>query len=75
MGMTLSNKPRFIVADTEVSQDLGVPFIVILSDFHFWTEYADELSDWCNKNPAKIEGMTVSIYNEPTLTAFILKWQ
>lgn len=69
-----AEKPKFIVVDRAVSQDFGVSFIVILSNYHYWTEYADELTTWCNQNNAKIEGMTVNIYDEPTLTAFCLRW-
>ena len=72
--MTLTSRPRFVVADTKVSKELGVPFIVILSDFMYWTDHSEELRAWCDKNNASIVGTTVNIYDEPTLTAFCLRW-
>ena len=72
--MTLTSKSRFVVADIEVSKDLGVPFIVVLSDFMYWTDHSEELQAWCDQNNASIAGVTVNIYDEPTLTAFCLRW-
>ena len=72
--MTRTSRPRFVVADSEVSKELGVPFIVVLSDFTYWSEHADELQTWCDNNNASIVGTTLNIYNEKTLTAFCLKW-
>jgi hypothetical protein len=48
--------------------------VIVLSDIKFWTEYYTELQDWCKKQNAKVEGMTVSINTDKTLTLFILRW-
>lgn len=72
--MTLTVRPKFVVADREVSKELGVPFIVILSDFMFWTDHAEELQTWCDNNNASIVGTTLNIHDEKTLTAFCLRW-
>jgi len=30
---------------------------------------------WCSQNNSKLEGMTVSLPTDQSLTAFILRWQ
>jgi hypothetical protein len=46
----------------------------MLSDIGFWSENYEELQQWCQDNGATAAGMTVSIPDEKTLTAFCLKW-
>jgi hypothetical protein len=70
MGM----KPRFVIADALVSTSLGEHMILMLSDIGFWSENYEELQQWCQDNGATAAGMTVSIPDEKTLTAFCLKW-
>ena len=67
-------KPNFIVADTYVSQSFGVPHIVMMSNLSFWLPRVDELQTWCKEHNCRIEGMTVSVPDEHTLTLFALKW-
>lgn len=66
--------PRFIVADSEVSNSMGMHAIIMLSDVGYWNEHYDELIDWCKLNESEIKGMTVDIPNDVTLTAFCLRW-
>ena len=67
-------KQRFIVAEPDVCESLGIPFIVMLADIGFWNDNYDALKDWCEYNRGKIMGMTVEIYDAPTMTAFALRW-
>ncbi len=67
-------KQRFIIADPEVCESLGIPFIVMLADIGFWVENYDALTEWCEQCNSKVMGMTVEIPNAETVTAFALKW-
>lgn len=67
-------KQRFIVAEPEVCESLGIPFIVMLADIGFWVENYDALQDWCEHQRGKVMGMTVEIYDAKTMTAFALRW-
>ena len=67
-------KPHFIVAEPEVCESLGVPFIVMLADLGFWVNQYDALKEWCEQNNCKFMGMTVELPNSATLTAFALRW-
>lgn len=65
---------NFIVAETEVSESLGVPIIVMLSNITFWADNYEDLISWCANQGADVQGMTVNIHDEKTLTAFCLRW-
>jgi len=67
-------KQRFIVAEPEVCESLGVPFILMLSDIGFWNTNYDALKQWCELNNSKVLGMTVELPDAQTLTAFALRW-
>jgi len=67
-------KQRFIIADPEVCESLGIPFIVMLADIGFWSDNYDALKQWCEQCNSKVMGMTVEIPNAETVTAFALKW-
>ena len=63
---------KFIVSD--LFQSDGILYVVVLSDFTFWSENIYEIETWCKTNLAKIKGMTVELYSEESLTLFYLKW-
>ena len=65
---------RFVVADPEVCVSLGIPFIVMLADISFWGQHYDALKEWCDRYNGKLQGMTVELPDEHTLTAFALRW-
>lgn len=67
-------RPRFVIADNEVSKSLNQHTIVMLGDINFWAHYYDELQRWCWSHGAEVVGMTVNIPDEKTLTAFCLRW-
>ncbi len=67
-------KDHFVVADPEVCESLGVPFIIMLADLGFWTQNYDALKEWCERYNGKLLGMTVELPDEHTLTAFALRW-
>jgi hypothetical protein len=64
---------RFILASKDLTETEN--HLIILTDIKYWSEHADDLVEWCNKNPrAHPQGMTVEISDDKTLTHFILKW-
>lgn len=63
---------RFIVAPKELVDD-GISLIV-LSDYRYWADHMDKLTAWCKTRNAEIQGMTVAIKDDATLTEFLLKW-
>jgi len=65
-------KSRFIVAPSELIDD-GVNLIV-LSDYKYWADNMDTLTAWCKDRNAEIQGMTVAIKDNTTLTEFLLRW-
>lgn len=76
MGLVFSGeKQRFIIADKLVAESLGKKYIIMLSHVGYWVNHYNELVEWCNNNNADVEGMTVNIHCDVSLTAFILKWQ
>ena len=64
---------RFIVAESAL-HDYVDGYLVILTDFAFWTLEIDNLTEWCYNNKCKQEGMTVLIPTDKTLMMFILRW-
>lgn len=69
-----TNRERFVIAPVELYNNEYLK-IVILTDYNFWTEHTDELTDWCENNGAKFRGMTVTFPTEQILAAFILRWE
>lgn len=72
--MRNDQKAKFIVADVEVSESLGVPHIVVLADIAYWNAHYDELVEWCQVNGCEPQGMTVNVPNPETMTLFALRW-
>lgn len=63
---------RFIIAPSELIDD-GVNLIV-LSDYKYWASHIDDLTAWCKDRDAEVQGMTVAIKSDATLTEFLLRW-
>jgi hypothetical protein len=64
---------KFIVADYALTSD--AKHLIVLTDIQFWANHTDELDDWCKKNlRARVQGMTVEIDDDRTLTHFIMRW-
>jgi hypothetical protein len=63
---------KFVLVDTRFHD--GNEHIILLSDFNYWAENEPVLSKWCNQNNCRIEGMTVSIPDDKTLTMFMMRW-
>lgn len=63
---------RFIVAPVELVDD-GV-ILIVLSDYKFWVDNTDQLFAWCKERNANVQGMTVVLGDEQTLTEFLLRW-
>lgn len=62
---------RFIIAPDElVDQEK----LVILTDYTYWANHANELYEWCKDRNASTQGMTVVFGDEVTLLEFVLKW-
>lgn len=60
---------RFVIL-TDIVSDIAI----LLSDFNFWGENADKLSQWCKENNCRQEGMVVVFPDEKTLSLFCLQW-
>lgn len=65
------SKERFIVVTDVLTDDAK---IIILSDYMFWSEHYDELNQWCQETNSAAVGITVTVPDAPTLTAFCLRW-
>ena len=63
---------RFITVGYDLLD--GPEVLVILTDISFWAAHELELADWCDQHGATTTGMTVAFPDEPTLTAFCLRW-
>jgi hypothetical protein len=63
---------RFIVAPIDLVDD-GV-ILIVLSDYKFWADNTDQLIAWCKDRNANVQGMTVVLGDEQTLTEFLLRW-
>ncbi len=64
---------RFIVVDYALTGT--AKHLIVLTDIKYWAENVDQLDTWCEKNPrAKVQGMTVEITDDRTLTHFIMRW-
>lgn len=64
---------RFIIAAPELLTYRDEK-LVILTDYKFWAEHIDELSEWCSERNAFNQGMTVLFSDEITLMEFVLRW-
>jgi hypothetical protein len=64
---------KFVVAESYLHESPG--HLIILTDYTFWVLYHAELLILCSQNNSKLEGMTVSLPTDQSLTAFILRWQ
>jgi hypothetical protein len=67
-------RPRFVIADKLVSASFEQHRIIMLGDIGFWADHFEDLQQWCKETGARIEGMTVNIPDDRTLTAFCLRW-
>lgn len=68
----ISSKQRFVVIPADLLE--GTEKMIILADYNFWAYKEDELQQWCRANGSSFVGMTVTVPNERTLTAFCLRW-
>lgn len=60
---------RFVVLSGMVTD-----IAILLTDVSFWADHHQELTDWCELNNAKQEGMLVIFPDEKTLSIFCLQW-
>lgn len=68
----VSTQERFIIVPNELTDKRKM---VILSAWEFWNDHETELQDWCKDNHSDFIGMTVTLPDSKTLTAFCLRWQ
>lgn len=64
---------RFIIAPDHLLDKPG-DYLIILSDFEYWSDHYDELQVWVNDNQGHIQGMGLTLPDARTLTAFCLRW-
>ena len=69
---------RFTICPSYISRGLVEPrygHLIVMSDFRYWSEHADDMLVWCNENGCQIRGMTVEVPDDQTLTLFCLRWR
>lgn len=64
---------RFVVGENYLTNVPG-EFLIVLTDISFWAEHIGKLTLWCQEYNCDHQGMTVTIPDNATLTAFYLKW-
>lgn len=64
---------RYVVSENYLT---GVPgkFLIVLTDIQFWAQNIETLSLWCQQHRSENQGMTVTLPDDETLTAFALRW-
>lgn len=67
----ITSSERFIVIPDVLTDDVKM---IILADYRFWAEQENELRRWCQETDSEFVGMTVTVPDLPTLTAFCLRW-
>lgn len=66
-------KHRYVVIkDAELTEYDGP--MIIMTDVGFWADHVDECIAWCSQNNCELQGMTIKIPNQETLTLFALRW-
>ena len=69
---------RFTVCPSYISRGFIEPtygHLIVMTDFSFWNDNIDALLAWCNDYECRVQGMTVEIPNDETLTLFCLRWR
>lgn len=66
-------KNKFITVGRDLLDNID-EILIILTDIGFWAEHEEELKTWCELYGASAMGMTVTLPDQKTLTAFTLKW-
>ena len=66
-------KNKFITVGRDLLDGMD-EILIILTDIGFWAEHEAELETWCKQHGASAFGMTVTLPDQKTLTAFTLKW-
>ena len=60
---------RFVILTGLVSD-----IAVLLSDYNYWADNTDKLTEWCENNNCRQEGMLVFFPDIKTLSLFCLTW-
>lgn len=63
---------KFVLADPALHDGQG--HLIVLVDFGFWVENYGDLERWCCDNNCEIQGMTVILPTDQSLTSFLLRW-
>lgn len=48
--------------------------LVVLTNIIYWHDNYTELWRWCEKHNCKVQGMTIEMPDEQTMTLFVLRW-
>ena len=64
---------RYVIAGPDL-HDFKGQHLIIMTDFSYWSFYADDCIKWCHENECEISGMTILIPTDSLLTAFVLRW-
>ncbi len=63
---------KFVIADSALNDKPG--YLIILTDFGFWATHMYDLDNWCKDHGGDIQGMTLNLPTEQSLSAFLLRW-
>jgi len=63
---------KFVLADPALHDSQG--HLIVLVDFGFWVDNYGDLERWCRNNNGQIQGMTVVLPTDQSLTSFLLRW-
>lgn len=66
-------KGRFAVVDAR-GWDMGLSWVIILSDTKYWIDQWLNLESWCQMHGCTLSGLTVEVPDEKILTLFQLRW-
>jgi hypothetical protein len=67
-------RQRFVVLPGELVEGSLYGITVLMSDYNYWADHVGECVEWCSQHGCRIQGMTIEIPDEETLTLFSLKW-
>lgn len=67
-------RQRYVVLPGELVEGRPFGITILMSDYNYWAEHVDECVLWCKQYGCRIQGMTIEIPDDETLTMFMLRW-
>lgn len=63
---------KFLIQETPVYPG---GFLVVLSDYKYWAQNFDELTDYCRERRLEQDGLIVVLPDEAEVLLFKIRWQ